>query len=457
MDTQQQRIENIAIAGIAIASLGGIAMILFYDALMVLIERFTMLGTMACIIALCLGGILGIAKVAFYILVASEQFLQLHYETAKRKNELSLAIHDTSNGTIIIQDNSRITMYNANNQARHDTPLLLAGDTTLDDATNENYILDVLANDDELPSKHMLVAGGTGSGKSTLVNRLMAVEFSGYAITLIDDMLHETDSNWLMPPNGVIKTTFVDTLREFHASHMKVKESRKVSRYSYEPKLLVIDEVPTWLANLKATDKPLLNEVMAMLRAIYSQGSHTRHGLILLTQDSQVSALGVSTSDKTNFACVYLNKQVSTWLKFSSEPNKKQLMMRYERLRQQHKYIALIDVNGDIAIEPMPNLAKYGAKANYGKYKSVMELPTMPSATDTPPNERDTTLAGDMALDDDALFANAVIDAITNNGDIRNGDNSINYRALWKVVKGNSYGGKQHDKLQAILERYHLS
>lgn len=434
------RLEVMLISGFVAFCVSLAIGLIFYDSIAQLINRLTLLVTIACVI-----GLMGLTALVTFELIMrfmerGELLRQLRLDTLKKRNDIELQLHDTNTGTFIIQNNTMVAYYP---QPQHitgkaDMPLLQGVDTL---ETNEDFLFDTLANDEELPTKHLWLVGGRNSGKSTLVNRLMSVEFSHFDITLIDVLFNLLDSNWLLPDTAKVSRDFVGTLTHFYNSHHDIVSRYDVSRRDVSPKLLVIDEVPTLLKDLQAKDKDTHGKVMAMLRAIYSQGSHTNHNLVLLGQTSLVKDIGLSNSDKSNFIQVYLAKQGKMYLDMKSDTRKKELTQRYAQLSALHKYLATIELdNGDVFIEPLPNLSAYGAKAKYGNKPTILALPIGDTAN----------VANEATAKPIDEFSAKVIEAAKGMGD------KIDLRKLWGMVHNGSYGGKQQARLERILSEAEL-
>jgi len=215
---------------------------------------------------------------------------------------------------------------------------------------------------------HGLIIGSRNSGKSTLVNRLMNEEFVGYDITIIDPLFNQVDSGWLLHSKVKINRNFVQGLTEFYQSHKKVADTTNTSRKGSIKRLLIIDEFPSLLADLEAKDKPNYKMVMAMLRSIYSQGSHTNHNLMLLSQTVLSEDIGLSSNDKANFIQVCLGALGGDYLALRrGKANKKQLYMRLDDVSSEHEYYVTFEDNkGQIDVQPLPDLSQFGAKRLYG-------------------------------------------------------------------------------------------
>jgi len=217
-------------------------------------------------------------------------------------------------------------------------------------------------------SVHGLLIGPRHSGKSTLLNGLMNEVFVGADITLIDPLFNAIESGWILPNGAKVTRDFIGGLTEFYNSH-KTQADNATSKRSSKRKILVIDETPTLLKHLKATDKKQYDIVMAMLRAIYSQGSHTSHNVILLSQTVLSEDLDLSSNDKANFIQVCLGSLAGDYLALRrGKGNKKALYERIGAAADEFDHYALFEDNkGIIDVQPLPDLSQYGAKRLYGQ------------------------------------------------------------------------------------------
>jgi len=215
---------------------------------------------------------------------------------------------------------------------------------------------------------HGLIIGSRNSGKSTLVNRLMNVEFTDYDTVIIDPLFNQIDSGWLLHGKVKINRNFVQGLTEFYKSHKAVADTTNTSRKGSIKRLLIIDEFPSLLADLEAKDKQTYKMVMAMLRSIYSQGSHTNHNLMLLSQTVLSEDIGLSSNDKANFIQVCLGSLGGDYLSLRrGKANKKTLYMRLDDVSNDYEYYVTFEDNkGQIDVQPLPDLAQFGAKRLYG-------------------------------------------------------------------------------------------
>jgi hypothetical protein len=153
---------------------------------------------------------------------------------------------------------------------------------------------------------------------------------------------------------------------------------------------LAVDELPTLLKQLKADNskdgKNCYDEVMLMLRAIYSGGSHTEHSLILMSQTALVKDLDISESDKTNFIEVALQEQIINFLsRQRGLIGKKELYEQLQWLRDNHAYYAAIRSPGGVELQAVPDLSAWGAKRNYRLNGHVTAF--MPDLIDEPRSE----------------------------------------------------------------------
>jgi len=106
---------------------------------------------------------------------------------------------------------------------------------------------------------------------------------------------------------------------------------------------------------------------MAMLRSIYSTGSHTNHNLILLSQTVLCEDLDLSSNDKGNFIQICIGSLSGDYLALRrGKANKKRLYERLAACTEQYEFYATYeDYKGIIDINPLPDLERYGAKRLY--------------------------------------------------------------------------------------------
>ena len=217
---------------------------------------------------------------------------------------------------------------------------------------------------------HALILGSRNSGKSTLVNRLMNCEFRDYDTVIVDILFNRIDSGWLLHGGAKVSREFVPSLAAFHASHKKLVDTVNTSRRGATKKLLVIDEFPSLLARLKADDKRQYEDVMAMLRDIYSNGSHTNHNVILLSQTVLSEDIGLSSNDKGNFIQVALGSLAGDYLALrrgKSGNSKKAAYDRLAAIANEFEFYAVYeDTSGALDVQPLADLSDYGAKRLYG-------------------------------------------------------------------------------------------
>jgi len=228
-------------------------------------------------------------------------------------------------------------------------------------------------------SLHMILFGSRNSGKSTLVNCFMNEYFVSFDMTLVDPLFNQVDSGWLLPTQAKVSKNFVQAVTEFYESHQALVQLTETSRQGQGRKILIIDEAPSLLKSLKATDKATHAHVMAMLRSIYSTGSHTNHNLILLSQTVLCEDLDLSSNDKGNFIQICIGSLSGDYLALRrGKANKKRLYERLAACTEQYEFYATYeDYKGIIDINPLPDLERYGAKRLYNG-QSEIAVPTVP-------------------------------------------------------------------------------
>jgi len=322
---------------------------------------------------------------------------------------------------------------------------LSAGDNNKDLAIDYDKLFRVFS---QAKAIHGLLLGSRNGGKSTLVNRLMNIEFLDYDTTIIDDLYNKVDSGWLLHSKVRVTKDFVTGLTEFYQSHKKLADLVDVSRGNATKKLLVIDEAPTLLARLKASDKPLYEKVMAMLRAVYSQGSHTNHNLMMLSQTPNCDDLGLSMSDKSNFIQVAIGKLAKEYLaRRQGLTGKKQLYARLGAVANEHEYYACFeDNNGQIDIQPLPDLADFGAKRLYGQVESeaMREADIVPVAN-LAPVKPDSLQFIEMTDKEKSVIDLAL--QLENEG-------RFSIKLLHETLTGKQIGGKQSGQYKEILAKF---
>jgi len=238
-------------------------------------------------------------------------------------------------------------------------------------------------------SLHMILFGSRNRGKSTLVNCFMNEYFVSFDMTLGDPLFNQVDSGWLLPTHAKVSKNFVQAVTEFYESHQALVQLTETSRQGQGRKILIIDEAPSLLKSLKATDKATHAHVMAMLRSIYSTGSHTNHNLILLSQTVLCEDLDLSSNDKGNFIQICIGSLSGDYLALRrGKANKKRLYERLAACTEQYEFYATYeDYKGIIDINPLPDLERYGAKRLYNGQSDHHEttVPVVPRSEESVP------------------------------------------------------------------------
>lgn len=286
------------------------------------------------------------------------------------------AILDVANGAVyqghallpIRKDEAILDVSHGTMYQNHVTHQIAQGTTQLELAAPIMFImtwLDALVK--QAKSLHMILYGSRNSGKSTVVNYLMNEYFISCGLTLVDPLFNEVDSGWILPRHAVVSKDFVGAVTNFHESHQKLVSLTTTSRQGQGRKILIIDEAPALLNALRVNDKQTYNKVMSMFRAIYSNGSHTNHNLILLSQTVLCEDLDLSSNDKGNFIQICLGSLSGDYLALRrGKANKKKLYERLAACTEEHEFYATYeDYKGIIDINPLPDLSKYGAKRLY--------------------------------------------------------------------------------------------
>lgn len=302
---------------------------------------------------------------------------------------------------------------------------------------------------------HALILGSRNSGKSTLVNRLMNIEFQDYDTVIVDILFNKVDSGWLLHSKAKVSRDFVASLKEFHSSHKRLVDTVNVSRRGATKKLLVIDEFPSLLARLKADDKKQYDDVMAMLRDIYSNGSHTQHNVMLLSQTVLTEDIGLSSNDKGNFIQVALGSLAGDYLALRRGKSGNSKKVAYDRLAaiaNDHEFYACYeDTTGAIDVQPLPDLSDYGAKRLYENSVSIEVAER--EVTNEAENVTSEVRPSILSLPEITEQEQAVIDA-TNEllADGQFSFNKLHHRLTGVKVSG----GKQNDAYKAILAKFGL-
>lgn len=301
---------------------------------------------------------------------------------------------------------------------------------------------------------HGLFIGNRNGGKSTLVNRLMNIEFQDYDTVIIDDLYNEVDSGWLLHPKAKVVKNFVPNLVAFYESHKKVADMVNVSRRNTPKRLLVIDEFPALLAQLKATNKRQYDEIMAMLRAIYSQGSHTKHNVMLLSQTVLSEDIGLSSNDKGNFIQVAIGKLSSDYLALRKGKDKRGLYERLSVIANEYQYYACFeDNNGTIDVQPLPDLSQFGAKRLYdqGDSEAMDEEPDSSSVELVIVESEKPTMA-----DFSQLLPPEELRIVSTAQDLINEKNFSLSELHRRLTNGKQIGGNQSTYYKGILGKYNL-
>ena len=148
-----------------------------------------------------------------------------------------------------------------------------------------------LANFDRIT--HILIAGGTGDGKSYLCKKLMA-HTPGRKLALD---IHSGPNSW---PEGVKVTGKGRNYRAVGDAIIALC-SEMDKRYSqlalgvetWEPVSVAIDEFPGTIAALKDEDKDYAGEVLAAFKMLVRESRKVRIRLLILTQGTEVKSLGL--------------------------------------------------------------------------------------------------------------------------------------------------------------------
>jgi len=302
-------------------------------------------------------------------------------------------------------------------------------------------------------SVHGLLIGARHSGKSTLLNGLMNELFQGSLITLIDPLFNKVESGWLLPDNAKVSRDFVAGVIEFHASHKKSVDNSTTKRDKTR-KILVIDECPSLLKRLKATDKKQYDFVMSMLREIYSQGSHTSHNLILLSQTVLSEDLDLSSNDKANFIQVVIGSLSGDYLALRrGKSNKKELYAKLSACANEFDYYVCFEDNkGIIDIQPLPDLSEFGAKRLYGMAANEVVEVESESMVEESIEPEPTTVKSIFDFEVIPESDMAIIQAANE----LKAANEFSLAKLHKKLTGKQIGGNQANTYKAILSKYGL-
>ena len=295
---------------------------------------------------------------------------------------------------------------------------------------------------------HALIIGARDSGKSTLVNRLLNIEFVEYDTTIIDVLFNTVDSGWLLHDKIKISRDFVATLTAFYHSHKKEVDKVNVSRNGAAKRLLVIDEFPTLLANI--TDKGQKQNVLAMLRGLYSQGSHTNHNLMLLSQTVLTQDIELSSNDKGNFIQCAIGSLATDYLALRrGKAGKKPLYERLEMIAESTKYYTVFeDTNGTLDVQPLADLSDFGAKRLYGQAANevVEESESMVEESIEPEPSKPTTLEFIAMSDKEKITIDMALE-LHNEG-------QFSLKLLHERLTGKQIGGKQSEQYKQILAKF---
>jgi len=301
---------------------------------------------------------------------------------------------------------------------------------------------------------HALIIGARDSGKSTLVNRLLNVEFVTYDTIIIDVLFNVIDSGWLTHDKIKINRDFIATLTAYHASHKKEVDKVNVSRNGAAKRLLVIDEFPTILARLKADNKKQYDDVMAMLRDLYSQGSHTNHNLMLLSQTVLTQDIELSSNDKGNFIQCAIGSLATDYLALRrGKSGKKQLYERLETIAESTKYyVCFEDTNGTLDVQPLADLSDFGAKRLYGMAANeVVEVESKAMVEES--IEPEPTIV--KSIFDFEVIPESDMAIIQAANELK-AANEFSLAKLHKKLTGKQIGGNQANTYKAILSKYGL-
>jgi len=392
--TNEQSVTKMDLAGglaiVTVILLGGTW--LFYGAII-----SAWLGTMATISIIGMGGAVAIGLIyatANGLILTTKKVIDTGYQVAFLNEELNMKRANTlyrhaeiqqayANSELIRAESmaktwaiteistKRGALIMVNGQPtiippfeQQSAPAMLLADGGAEIAWDDSRLFDTFR---QAKSPHGLIIGPRNSGKSTLLNGLMNEVFSGADITLIDPLFNKVESGWILPSGAKVTRDFIGGLTEFYGSHKKRADNATTKRDTLR-KILVIDETPSLLKQLKSNDKKQYDIVMAMLRSIYSQGSHTSHNVILLSQTVLSEDLDLSSNDKANFIQVCLGSLAGDYLALRrGKANKKALYERLGAAADELDHYAIFEDNqGRIDVQPLPDLSQYGAKRLYG-------------------------------------------------------------------------------------------
>lgn len=304
---------------------------------------------------------------------------------------------------------------------------------------------------------HALILGSRNSGKSTLVNRLMNVEFQGYDTAIVDILFNRIDSGWLLHDKAKVSRDFIASLKEFHTSHKRLADTVNTSRRGATKRLLVIDEFPSLLARLKADDKKQYDDVMAMLRDIYSNGSHTNHNVILLSQTVLSEDIGLSSNDKGNFIQVALGSLAGDYLALrrgKSGNSKKACYERLAAIANEHEfYCCFEDTNGALDVQPLADLSDYGAKRLYNLADESVAVQADSVTIADSGDSHGAAKLSIFSLPEMTESEQAIITAASE----LIADNQFSFNKLHNRLTGQpKSGGKQNDAYKEILAKFRL-
>ena len=406
---------------------------------------------------IAINGAHGLIRLGFSAAMSKEQLEQAKAESAMKWAEVDHKRADTAlvamnaayqfhsvNGAAILVSNGRAEILPLPiNQAG--APAMLLADGGAEIAWDDSKLFGTFR---QAKSPHGLIIGPRNSGKSTLLNGLMNEVFQGADITLIDPLFNKVESGWILPSGAKVTRDFIGGLTEFYGSHKKRADNATTKRDTLR-KILVIDETPSLLKQLKANDKKQYDVIMAMLRAIYSQGSHTSHNVILLSQTVLSEDLDLSSNDKANFIQVCLGSLAGDYLALRrGKAGKKGLYERLGAVANEFDHYAIFEDNqGRIDVQPLADLSQFGAKRLYGLTENTLVEGESGAMVEESTEPSKPTVLEFIAMTDKEKSVIDLALQLENEG-------RFSIKLLHETLTGKQIGGKQSVQYKDILAKF---
>ncbi len=158
---------------------------------------------------------------------------------------------------------------------------------------------------------HLLVAGATGSGKTTLAHVLLGQRVASDAILVLDPK----GKDWYgatVIGSGWDMAAIMDALGSLHTELTTRYRAYGAGERGFAPLTIVIDEVPAIVDQCRAwPQKAMRDRWPAFARQIGSLAREVNIRLLLLTQSPNVEDIGINAAMRRNFMRIGLQDEAS--------------------------------------------------------------------------------------------------------------------------------------------------